>query len=190
MMDAMPPSPNTLPDYHFLLIAPNLGAEWFFDAARQYWERFRPTVVSDLAFISLIPKEQSTIVTVVARRDTANQWGVQIAQVVPDAFFDPLVRDNFEEAKSILNERASLNQPFGVPLLPTATPPPAINPTPGSIIGPVTAPTRAPGGFVTATATTNVNAPPPASATPAPTIEGGVEEGPIYPTPGPITGGG
>jgi len=173
-----------------LLIAPNLGAEWFFDAARQYWERFRPTVVSDLAFITLIPKELTVIVTVVARRDTANQWGVQVAQVVPDALFDPIVRDNFDEAKSALNERASLNQPFGLPLLPTPTPLPPISPTPGSIIGPVTVPTRPPGGFVTATATVDANAPPTATPTPIPTTEGGEEQGPIYPTPGPITGGG
>ena len=54
-MSHMPPSPDTLPNYHFLLIAPNLGAEWFFDAARAYWERFRPIVVSDLELVRLIP---------------------------------------------------------------------------------------------------------------------------------------
>ena len=47
-------------------------------------------------------------------------------------------------AKRVLNERAAANQPFGVPLVPTATPPAPINLTPGSIIGAVTAPTRAP----------------------------------------------
>ena len=190
MMDAMPPSPDTLPNYHFLLIAPNLGAEWFFDAARVYWEQFRPTVVSDLEFIRLMPTSLSVVVTVLARRDTASQWGVQLAQAAPEALFDPIVQDIFDDAKRVLNERAAANQPFGVPLVPTATPPAPIIPTPGSIIGAVTAPTRAPSGFITQTATPNLNAPLPATPTPDPNTQSGEGQAPIYPTPGPITGGG
>ena len=191
-MDAMPPSPDTLPDYHFFLIAPNLGAEWFFDAARQYWETFRPTVVSDLGFISLMPKSLKVVVTVLARRDTASQWGVQVAQVAPDVLFDPIVQDIFDDAKRVLNERAASNQPFGVPLLPTATPPAPIILTPGSILGPVTVPTRPPSGFITQTATPNLNPQQPANATPTPdpNTQSGEGQAPIYPTPGPITGGG
>jgi hypothetical protein len=188
----MPPSPDTLPNYHFLLIAPNLGAEWFFDAARLYWERFRPTVVSDLGLISLIPERYTVAITVIARIDTASQWGVSIAQVKPDALFDPVVENAFENLKRILDARAADNQPFGVPLASTPTAPPPVNPTPGSILGPVNQPTqpptREPGGFITATPTTDPNLPPPPTATPIPTTEGG--GGPIYPTPGPITGGG
>jgi hypothetical protein len=191
-MSLMPPSPDTLPNYHFLLIAPNLGAEWFFDAARLYWERFRPTAVSDLGLISLIPDGYTVAVTVVARIDTASQWGVSIAQAVPDALFDPVVENAFEDMKRVLDERAANNQPFGVPLVPTPTAPPPVSPTPGSILGPVNQPsqppTREPGGFITATPTTDGNVPPPATSTPAPTTDGGSE--PIYPTPGPITGGG
>lgn len=184
-MDAMPPPPNTLPDYHFLLISPSLGAEWFFDAARQYWEKFRPTTVNDLELARLIPAGFTIAVTVVARRDTASQLGVSVAQALPDALFDPVVQDTFEDMKRVLNERAANNQPFGIPLLPTATPLPALSPTPGSILGPVGQPTREPGGFITATPTQN--APPPVAPTVTP--ESG-EQAPIIPTPGPITGGG
>jgi hypothetical protein len=186
----MPPSPDTLPDYHFLLIAPNLGGEWFFDAARQYWARFRPTVISDLGFISLIPQPTTIAVTVLARRDTATQWGVSLAQTVPDALFDPIVQDSFDDAKLMLNSRAQLNQPFGVPLIPTPTPPAAITPTPGSILGPAVVPTREPGGFITQTPTPNLIAPPPTTPTPDPSDQPGEGQGPIYPTPGPVTGGG
>ncbi|MEO8611501.1 MAG: hypothetical protein ABI690_26620 [Chloroflexota bacterium] len=188
----MPPSPDTLPNYHFLLIAPNLGAEWFFDAARVYWEQFRPTVVSDLEFIKLMPTSLNMIVTVLARRDTASQWGVLLAQAAPTALFDPIVQDAFDDAKRILNERAASNQPFGVPLVPTATPPAPIQPTPGSILGPVTAPTRAPSGFITQTPTPNLNPQSPANETPTPdpNTQSNGGQAPIYPTPGPITGGG
>jgi hypothetical protein len=170
-----------LPNYHFLLIAPNLGAEWLFDAARIYWERFRPTVVSDLELIRLIPKSYTIAITVVARRDTASQWGVWIAQNTPDALFDPLVFDVFDDAKASLNQRVQLDQPFGVPLAPTPTPAYLVSPTPGPLIG-GPPPTRAPGGFVTQTPTS-----PPQQPTPPPQEQPPGQ--PIQATPGAITGG-
>jgi hypothetical protein len=172
----MQPTPDQFPNYHFLLVAPNLGAEWLFDAARQYWERYLPTVVSDLELVRLIPPDFAIIVTVIARRDTAPQWGVTLAQTVAHALPDMMIYDYFEDMKQALNSRAELGQPFGVPLRPTAAPDVAISPTPGPIIGENQPPTATPsrqGGFIT--------------TTPAPTSEPG---GPIYPTPGPITGGG
>ena len=188
-MPVMQPSPDQFPDYHFLLIAPNLGAEWLFDAARAYWERFKPIVVSDLELARLVPAENSIIITVVARRDTAAEWGVTVAQNVPHALFDPMIKDSFDEMKLALNDRAADNQPFGVPLAPTPTSPPPITPTPGSLLGgPPPAPTRPPGGFITETPTPGgptetVPQPDPASPTPTP-------DGPVYPTPGPLIGGG
>ncbi len=165
--------PDQYPDYHFLLISPNLGAEWLFDAARIYWDRFRPTIINDLTFIQLIPPDHTIVVTVVARRDTAAQFGVQLAQINADAYYDPVVHDLFDEAKADLDERARLGQPFGVPLAqPTAT----INPNPVFIPTPRLQPTHPPAGFVTA-------APP----TSAPDDDG--EPAPIRPTPGSVVGG-
>jgi hypothetical protein len=172
-------SQNTLPNYHFLLIASNLGAEWFFKAARFYWETFRPTVISDLALVSLIPDEAYSIaVTVVARRDRIAQLGVDLAQIAPSALFDPIVYDFMEDAQQALDERARLFQPFGVPLLPTATPTlaptsPPLYPTPGPLSMP---------GFITQTPTPGL----PDQADIGTT---GSPQTPIFPTPGPITGG-
>lgn len=170
----MPPPPDTLPNYHFLLIVPNLGAEWFFDAARAYWERFRPIVVSDLELIRLIPAAYTIAITMIARRDTAAQWGVWATQFVPNALFDAVIYDLFEDTKAALTNRAALNQPFGVPLLPTPTPAIPVSPSPGSLLdsGPTPVPTRAPGGFITQT------------PTPTPTPEG--PQQPLTPTPGAI----
>lgn len=176
MMNPMQASPDRLPDFHFLLIAPNLGAEWLFDAARQYWDRFRPIVVSDLELVRLVPSNFSVAVTMIARRDTVAQWGVLLAQALPQALPDMVVYDYFEDMKQALNRRAELGQPFGVPLQPTTVPPTPLQPTPGPIIGgnqPVPSTPERQGGFVT--------------ATPTPTPD---SQGPIYPTPGPITGNG
>jgi hypothetical protein len=184
-MAFMPTTPDTLPNYHFLLIADNLGAEWLFDAARQYWMRFRPIVVSDLELVRLIPRPFTIAVTLVARRDTASQWGVWVAQFVPDALFDAVVYDLFEQTRAALEQRATTNQPFGVPLAATATPPPQVSPSPGSIlVDPNAAPTRAPGGFITQTPTPGGEMLPP--GTPLPPEQ---PNQPITPTPGSIIGG-
>jgi hypothetical protein len=165
--------PNALPNYHFMLIASNLGAEWLFDAARAYWERFRPTVVSDLRLVALVPDQFTVSVTVVARRDLVTQIGVELARVRADALFDPVVYDFFDDARLALDGRAELGQPFGVPLAtpvaaPLATP---ITVTPGALS------TEGPSGFITQTPTTQ--------PTPLPT---GTPQDPISPTPGPVSG--
>src|SRR5215211_370050 len=143
---------DTLPQYHFLFIAPTLVAEWLFDAARQYWEHFRPTIISDARFLQYVPEDATVAVTVVARRDSVDEIGVEIAQALPDALFDPVSDDLFDDMRATLNQRASLNQPFGVPLR-SQPAPSQINPTPGSLLGGAPPPTRAPAGFVTQTPT-------------------------------------
>jgi hypothetical protein len=164
--------PDAYPEYAFLLIAPNLGAEWLFDAARSYWERFRPTIITDLEFVRLIPPDKTIIVTVIALRDMAAQLGVQLAQINLNAYFDPVVRDLFEQTRAALEERVQLAQPFGVPLnAPTAT----LDPNATLIPTPRLAPMRPPAGFVT-------QAPPTAQP-------GDQEPTPLLPTPGPVTGG-
>jgi hypothetical protein len=173
------------PRYHFLLIAPNLGAEWLFDALRLYWTRFRPTVISDTRLVYMIPASESVALTALAYRDLMPQLGVEIARLAPHAFFDPVPADNFDAIRAEFNRRAQLNYPFGASVLapgqtiPTLPPQPDI-PTPR-------VPTRAPAGFITQTPE------PTLPLTPTPVIivtsaEGGNPE-PISPSPGPITGG-
>ena len=178
---------NTLPDYHFLLIASNLDAEWFFEASRAYWERFRPTVVNDLTLISIIPDNLSIAVTVVARRDRIAEFGVELSKLAPDALFDPVVFDFFEDTQETLDLRAQLNQPFGVPLLPTETPTPGptappFYPTPGPIAAPQNDGNAAP--QVPTPDFTNV----PDAPVPTQADDAGEPPTPIFPTPGPITG--
>ncbi len=170
------PQLTVLPDYHFLLIAPNLGAEWLFDAARSYWDRFRPTVISDLELASLIPPQRLIVITVVARRDAISQIGVDISQRMPMAIFDPVVEDTFDNMRNTLNQRAFANQPFGAPM---ATLPPTLDPNQPIIPTPRVPTSRPPAGFITATPSPDVNAVP----TQPPNLT------PVQPTPGPVTGG-
>ncbi|MBE2183741.1 MAG: hypothetical protein IAE89_09980 [Anaerolineae bacterium] len=182
---------NILPEYHFLRFAPNLGAEYFFDGARNYWNTFKPIVINDVAILRLLPPAVTVSVTVVALRDLAAQIGVELGQIAPFAYYDAVVYDTFESTRAELNRRAQLNQPFGVPMgIGIATTTPFI-PTPWL-------PTRPP-GFITAT-------PDPAVATPEITDESSAEvtpetggtasptptatlPGQVINTPGPAIGG-
>lgn len=165
---------NLRPDYHYLLVAPNLGAEWLFDAARNYVLAFAPIILSDFDFVALTPVNKTVTVTVIARRDTAAQLGVELAQAAPYAFYDAIVRDTFEETKAELDRRASENHPFGEAL----GLPPAATPS-GQPFIPTPIPTPS-GPTITPSPTTPM--------TPLPTS--GDAPAPIQPTPGPITGGG
>ncbi len=142
-----------LPDYHFLLIAPNLGAEWLFAGARVYWQTFRPTVISDFELLRLIPLRFSLAVTCVARRDIVDQYREQLRQAAPRALFDPVVYDYVEDVQLTLDGRAQLYQPFGVPVPPTLTP--TITPLPSNTPGPAPTEgvpaTREPAGYITQT---------------------------------------
>ncbi len=163
--------PDQYPDFHFLLVSPNLGAEWLFDAARLYWDRYRPTILTDLSFVQLIPPDRRIVVTVIALRDTAARIGVELARINGTAYYDPVVYELFEQTKAALNERVQLGQPFGVVLqVPTAT----IDPNAPVIPTPRLAPTHPPAGFVT-------QAPP----TPVPDAQ---EPIPLSPTPGSVIG--
>jgi hypothetical protein len=177
------------PDYHFLLIAPNLGAEWLFDAARAYWEAFHPTVIPDFDFVIFVPPGRAITVTVIARRDTAPQIGVELSQIRRDAYFDAVVFDLFEQAREELDRRAAQQQPFGVPL---SSPMSTLDPNAPFIPTPRLPATRAPAGFVTETPVptlTPLDGTATTSTPPESTSESGTRA-PLTPDPGPIAGGG
>jgi hypothetical protein len=180
-----------MPNYHFLFVEPDLGVEWLFDAARAYFDRFRPTVIVDFAFLQLVPQEFSVVITVIARRDSAASLGVQLAQLRPTALFDPIVHDTPAQAQQVLDMRASSAQPFGAPMagadsaIPTVTPD-LLNTIPTPLV-----PTQALEGWVTVTPpvptpTADANATPTPTATP---YDPGNPIQPITPTPGSLIGG-
>jgi hypothetical protein len=118
-----------------------------------------------------VPPDFTIAVTAIVRRDLAAQLRAELAEFRPDARFDPVVHDFFEDARLTLNGRADLNQPFGVPLAVTVVPADTtpVVPTPGPLPTGGPSPTPTAPGFITQTPTSG----PP---------------GPVYPTPGPITG--
>lgn len=177
-------SPDTLPDYHFLFIAPNIEPGWVFEAAREYFNAFGPTIVTDAELIKIVPDTYTIAVSLLTRRDAFRTLAAQVAQARENAFLDALVYDTETEAALALNNRAANNQPFGVPLVPTETPSlrNPILPTPGAVVGgeaqaanPTATEPLSPMGFITMT------------PSPTPFIDG-EDSVVVSPTPGAIVG--
>lgn len=107
------PVPKRAPDFHFMMFAPGLQTDWFFIAARRYWQRFRPTIVDDLKLIAHIPKDKAVTITTLARSDTADFLREQIRQSTPEVQHDELIYQTLDEAKSALDGRAASGERFG-----------------------------------------------------------------------------
>ncbi len=101
------------PDYHFLIIAPGFNTDWFFQQAGEYWNRFRPTVVSSTDFIALLPYAKSLGVTVLATPEVAGYMTQQIKERWPTVWFDLIIGAQMEDIAKVLRERAANGRRFG-----------------------------------------------------------------------------
>jgi hypothetical protein len=100
-------------DFHFLLLAPGLQSAWFFQAARQYWQRFQPVVTDNPELLSFIPPDKKVAVTVLARTDTAQFVQGEIQLQRSNARLDMVIANELPLMESILDARASAGLPFG-----------------------------------------------------------------------------
>jgi hypothetical protein len=101
------------PDFHWLILAPGLQAEWFFQAARRYWQSFRPTLMTDWDMIGYLPRKKSLAVTVLARPDTIDYLDANIRDEWPNVFYDPIVADDLAAMQAELDRRADAQRRFG-----------------------------------------------------------------------------
>ena len=101
------------PDYHWLLLAPGLQSEWFFQAARRYWQTFRPIVLTDWNLIQTLPGTKSLAVTILARSDTIDYMNQVIRDAWPNVYYDPVVYDGLDQMKAELDRRANEQRRFG-----------------------------------------------------------------------------
>jgi len=101
------------PDYHWLVLAPGLQADWFFQAARNYWQTFRPTVLTDWRMIRNVPASKSMAVTVLARSDTIAYLNKRIRDTWPNLYYDAIVYDNLSQMQAELDRRADVLKRFG-----------------------------------------------------------------------------
>jgi hypothetical protein len=114
-----------------LYVDPSLGADWFYVAARRYWQRFQPVVISSLDLLTLVPQGRLVAVTTLARRDFAKKLADDIRKRFPTMIHDPLVYDSPAELQLTLDGRVDYYQRFG--LFNDAMPTPPVTPVPATI---------------------------------------------------------
>lgn len=102
-----------LPELHWVILAPGLQADWFFQAARRYWQTFRPTVLTDWSLIQYVPFGKSLGVTVLARKDTAEYMRSAIEEQWPNVYYDPVIFDSLAEMQQELDDRATYQKRYG-----------------------------------------------------------------------------
>lgn len=110
---AGPKPPEGDPDEHWLILAPGLQADWFFQAARRYWQVFRPVVLPDWDLIAQVPPTRSLAVTVLARQDTIDYINEHIRDAWPNVRYDPVVFDTLGDMQAELDRRANEQKRFG-----------------------------------------------------------------------------
>jgi hypothetical protein len=116
-------APTALPNFHFIYLAPGLSVDYFFVAARRYWQTFRAIVIYDLSLIDYIPGQYSIAITTLARSDTAPSVKALIeSSYGARLYHDLLVYDFVEDLQLTLDARAERNEPFGLPLISPSSP--------------------------------------------------------------------
>jgi hypothetical protein len=101
-------------DNHFLILAPDLPGVWFTQAARRFWLRFQPAVLTDWQSLGQIPADKNTLVTVLARPESEAVLREAITNLHPNLHFDMVIADDLTMMEVQLNKRAESGQPLGV----------------------------------------------------------------------------
>jgi hypothetical protein len=101
------------PDYHFVVIAPGFNTNWFFAEARDYWQMFRPTIVTNTGYIAHIPPEKSLACTVIATPELVDYMTRQIKDRWPNVYFDLVTAPDAATIADVLRQRTSSGRRFG-----------------------------------------------------------------------------
>jgi hypothetical protein len=100
-------------NFHIVLLAPGMDSGWFFDTAREYWNRFRPIVTLDLSLIDYIPFAQSVALTIISPPELMETLRQAAALPYPNAYLDLIEATDRDAVMRIFNDRVSVNRRFG-----------------------------------------------------------------------------
>jgi hypothetical protein len=100
-------------DFHMIILAPGLQADWFFKTAQSYWNAFRPIVTVHSELIDLLPHDVSLAATIIAPPELVDTMTETIQQVYRNVWFDLIVADDLDNVRDLLNGRVLVNRRFG-----------------------------------------------------------------------------
>jgi hypothetical protein len=102
------------PTFHVVVLAPGLNPDWFFEAARSYYNTYRPIVAPTWDYIRFIPRDRSLAMTVIAPLDMIETMRSVIQQQYPNVLFDLIAYgDHPGLIGETLNQRVLTNRRYG-----------------------------------------------------------------------------
>jgi hypothetical protein len=101
------------PDYHFVFMAPGFDPDWFFSAAQNYCDFFKPSVLSTLDYLERLEQDKSIAVTAITRSDMVDWLAANIVQRWPWMRLDTVVVQNPVELAQVLDQRVVLGRRLG-----------------------------------------------------------------------------
>ncbi|MBN1966370.1 MAG: hypothetical protein JW910_17100 [Anaerolineae bacterium] len=104
------------PDFHFILLTPELDADWFFDAAEAYWTRYQPVLIdaSTLDVLELLPAAATAAVTAITLGgEQIAMLNEQVRDRWPNVWYDLIVVETAYALADTLNQRITSGRRFG-----------------------------------------------------------------------------
>lgn len=114
----IPPGPgpiHSVPDFHAVILASQQETNWFYEieAARRYWEAFRPSVLLDYEIIHFLPHDVSLMITLITTPEMRYTVHDSILQRWPYVGIDVVEVTSAMQLAEILGSRAAANRRFG-----------------------------------------------------------------------------
>lgn len=110
------PGPGALhgePDFHFIVVSQGFDASWLFTAAHEYWDHFRPALITNLDLIANMPGTKSLAVTALCTPAQADALGHAIHALGPNVYLDLIAVTTPDVLANTLNARAASGRRFG-----------------------------------------------------------------------------
>jgi hypothetical protein len=103
---------SAAPQFHVLLLTGNLPQEWLFDAARRYWDQFRPLILPDISLLAMFPDSARLYITVLTTPESAGMARASVRAVLPGSQVNLVLAPSSEVLQEELDHRAKAGTPF------------------------------------------------------------------------------
>ncbi len=101
------------PDLHWLILYPEFNTETFLNAARDYWEKYRPTILFNMDLIPQVPGSKSLAVTLISPPNRVDAFKQAIKDRGAYIYVDSIGVDTAEQLQGIFADRLKNDARFG-----------------------------------------------------------------------------